>query len=88
LQQFSAHFLLHAQWPEFRGPYANGTIAKSALPTEWSEEKNVSWKVDIHGLGWSTPIISEGKIWLTTATENGRRMSVLCLNEKSGEVLP
>jgi hypothetical protein len=62
-------FSLHAQWPEFRGPDANGTIAKSALPTEWSEEKNVSWKVDIHGLGWSTPIISEGKIWLTTATE-------------------
>ena len=57
------------------------------MPSEWSEEKNVSWKVNIHGRGWSTPIISEGKIWLTAATEDGRRMSVLCLNEKSGEVL-
>lgn len=73
-------------WPEFRGPNMDGTVAGS-LPTEWSETGNVAWKKDIHGLGWSTPIIAEGKIWLTTATENGRQMSVICLDETSGEVL-
>ncbi|MCG8600519.1 MAG: PQQ-binding-like beta-propeller repeat protein [Verrucomicrobiales bacterium] len=78
---------LPAQWPEFRGPNADGTVSAEILPTEWSEEKNVAWKVDIDGLGWSSPIISEGRIWLTTATEDGRRMSVLCLDEKTGEVL-
>lgn len=78
---------LPAQWPEFRGPNADGTVSAETLPTEWSEEKNVAWKVDIDGLGWSSPIISEGRIWLTTATEDGRRMSVLCLEEKTGEVI-
>lgn len=78
---------LPAQWPEFRGPNADGTVSAETLPTEWSEEKNVAWKVDIDGLGWSSPIISEGRIWLTTATEDGRRMSVLCLEEQTGEVL-
>lgn len=78
---------LQAQWPEFRGPNADGTVDSKGLPTEWSAEKNVTWKKEIPGLGWSTPVISEGKIWLTTATENGREMSVLCFDEKSGEVL-
>ncbi|MDF1852617.1 MAG: PQQ-binding-like beta-propeller repeat protein [Verrucomicrobiales bacterium] len=78
--------LSQAQWPEFRGPHADGTV-EGDLPSEWSEEENVTWKKEIHGLGWSTPLLSEGKIWLTTATENGREMSILCLEEKSGEVL-
>ncbi|MDF1861758.1 MAG: PQQ-binding-like beta-propeller repeat protein [Verrucomicrobiales bacterium] len=78
---------LQAQWPEFRGPNADGTVDSKGLPTEWSAEKNVTWKKEIHGLGWSTPLISEGKLWLTTATEDGREMSILCFDEKSGEVL-
>lgn len=82
----TASVLAEPAWPEFRGPNMDGTVA-GALPTEWSEESNVTWKKDIHGLGWSTPLISEGKIWLTTATENGRQMSVLCLDETSGDVL-
>lgn len=73
-------------WPEFRGPNRDGTL-EAKLPSEWSEEKNVSWKKEVHGLGWSTPLVSEGKIWLTTAAENGREMSILCLDEKTGETL-
>ncbi len=75
-----------AEWPEFRGPNRDGTV-DAALPTEWSEEKNVTWKKPVHGHGWSTPLIAEGKIWVTTATENGREMSILCFDEKTGETL-
>ncbi|MEM7601601.1 MAG: PQQ-binding-like beta-propeller repeat protein, partial [Verrucomicrobiota bacterium] len=78
--------LAEVTWPEFRGPNMDGTV-EGSLPTEWSEEKNITWQRDIHGLGWSTPIIADGKIWLTTATEAGHQMSVICLDEKSGEVL-
>ena len=76
-----------AEWPEFRGPNRDGTIPGVNLPTEWSEEKNIAWKIPIHGKGWSTPIIGGGKIWLTTATEDGRRMYVMCVDESSGEIL-
>ena len=38
------------------------------LPTTWSETENVRWKTPIPLKGWSTPVVMEGKIWLTTAT--------------------
>ncbi len=76
-----------ADWPEFRGPNRDGTLGAINLPTKWSEDKNVSWKTAIHGKGWSTPVVAEGKIWLTTATENGREMSIICLDEMTGEIL-
>ncbi len=75
-----------ADWPEFRGPTSDG-VTVAAIPTEWAADKNVKWRKEIHGLGWSTPLIMEGKIWITTATEKGHRMSILCLDETTGEVL-
>ncbi|MEM7699718.1 MAG: PQQ-binding-like beta-propeller repeat protein [Verrucomicrobiota bacterium] len=72
-------------WPEFRGPNQDGTV-DSPLPTEWSEE-TVTWKTPIHGLGWSTPLIGEGKIWVTTATEDGTQLSALCIDVATGEII-
>jgi outer membrane protein assembly factor BamB len=57
------------QWPEFRGPGAQGHSPETGLPLEWSETNNVAWKVPVPGLGWSTPVIANGKVWLTTAIE-------------------
>src|SRR5210317_2041734 len=54
-------FSLHAQWPEFRGPDANGTIAKSALPTEWSEEKTYRGKSIFTGLAGRLRLFLKGK---------------------------
>ena len=86
LSFLAAPFSVQAQWPEFRGPDRDGTV-EADPPTEWSEDENVGWKKSVHGRGWSTPIIAEGRIWLTTATEDGRRMSVLCFDEETGETL-
>lgn len=54
-------------WPQFRGPQADGVAAASKHPAEWSLEKNVAWKVAVPGIGWSQPIVWEGKVFLTTA---------------------
>lgn len=75
-----------ADWTAFRGAKGDG-IVESEIPLKWSEGEQVKWKKEIHGLGWSTPLILEGKIWITTATEKGHQMSILCLDEKTGEVL-
>lgn len=75
-----------ADWPEFRGPNADGTV-KGELPTKWSESKNVTWRTAIRDRGWSTPVVGNDKIWLTTAKLNGRTMSVLCLDYKTGDIL-
>ncbi len=77
---------LYADWPEFRGPNADGSVT-SKFPTEWSEDKNITWRKEIGGLGWSTPVIKDGKVWFTTASVNGSTMSLLCFDYVNGDVL-
>jgi outer membrane protein assembly factor BamB len=54
-------------WPEFRGPTGQGHSAERGVPLEWSESRNVMWKTPVPGLGWSTPVVAGGRVWLTTA---------------------
>ena len=54
-------------WPDFRGPGADGHSDSTGLPLDWSETKNVKWKVPIHDLGYSTPVVWGDQIWITTA---------------------
>ena len=56
------------EWPQFRGPDGQGHSSEQGLPIEWSEQKNVAWKTAVPGRGWSSPVISGGRVWLTTAT--------------------
>jgi len=63
---------LAKNWSQFRGPQANGVAPQSNPPTEWSETKNVRWKVAVPGLGSSTPIIWNDKVFLLTAIETDR----------------
>jgi outer membrane protein assembly factor BamB len=55
-----------AHWPEWRGPFFNG-MARGDAPTSWDDSKNIKWKSDIPGRGFSTPVIWGDKIFLTTA---------------------
>lgn len=62
------------QWPQFRGPSNAGVIAAEVLPSEWSTDKHIEWKVDIPGTGWSCPIIWGDRVFVTSAiTENQRK---------------
>jgi outer membrane protein assembly factor BamB len=82
-----------ADWPEFRGPTADGHVSVPAggkapgLPLEWSETKNVQWKTEIPDRGWSTPVIMAGQVWLTTAAKDGHDFYAICIDEKTGQVL-
>ena len=58
-------------WPEFRGPTAQGHSDAGDLPLTWNESANVVWKVPIPGQGWSSPVMRDGRIWLTTGTSEG-----------------
>jgi outer membrane protein assembly factor BamB len=82
-----------AEWPEFRGPFGNGYVAKVTskevpkLPLTWSESENVHWKTPIPDRGWSTPVVMGGQIWLTTATEDGHDFSILCVDADTGKIV-
>jgi len=78
---------LAQDWPEFRGPGGQGHADARGLPLTWSETKNVRWKVALPGKGWSSPAIQGERIWLTTATEEGKSLRALCVDLKTGALL-
>jgi len=64
-----------SDWPQFRGPTAQGVSTQKGLPTSWSESKNIVWKVDLPGSGTSSPIVFGERIYLTAYSgylEGGR----------------
>lgn len=62
-----------ADWPQFRGPRATGVPGNEAgLPDTWSATQNVAWKTRIEGSGWSCPIVSGDRIFLTSAVSEGQ----------------
>ena len=55
------------QWPKFRGLHAGSVADDPGLPDTWSETENVAWKIDVPGLSWSSPIVWDDHIFVTTA---------------------
>jgi outer membrane protein assembly factor BamB len=66
---------------------ASASYAAGNIPTVWSESTNVKWKTEIHGRGWSTPVVTGDQIWVTTATEDGKKMYAVCVSKESGKIL-
>ena len=66
-------------WPQFRGPNGQGYSSDTELPLEWNESKNIVWKVPVPGLGWSSPVIADGRVWLTSSLTNGTGASLRLL---------
>ena len=62
---------LAADWAEFRGPTRDGHSTAKQVPLKWSATENVAWKTTIPGSGWSSPVLSKGKLYLTTAVPVG-----------------
>ena len=58
------------EWPRFRGPQGN-PVSTARLADTWSKTQNVEWSASIPGRGWSSPIVSGGKIFVTAATTDG-----------------
>ena len=59
------------QWARFRGPDAGAAADDPRLPETWSETENVVWTADIPGLGWSSPVVWDEHVFLTTAVSAG-----------------
>jgi outer membrane protein assembly factor BamB len=76
-----------ADWPQFRGPDGQGHSSARGLPLRWSEKENARWKTAIPGLGWSSPVIGDGQVWLTTATDQGHSLRAVCIDAESGRLL-
>ena len=79
-----------AEWRDFRGPTTQGLSDAKRLPTTWSETENVVWKTEIPGLGWSTPVLTGNRMYLTTAVPEAndtQSLRIVCVHQQTGEIL-
>ena len=76
-----------SNWTHFRGNNLDGKSADNQVPVVWSDTTNVIWKTEIRGKGWSSPVVYGDQVWVTTATVDGKEMSGVCVDFKSGKVL-
>jgi outer membrane protein assembly factor BamB len=76
-----------AEWPQFRGAHGLGTSPSRDLPLTWSEGRNVRWKTAIHGRAWSSPVVLDDRVWVTTATQDGRHLSAIAVERATGRIV-
>ena len=81
--KFPGHDRPTAEWPEFRGPSQDGHSNAIGLPTEWVVEKNVAWKTVLPGRAWSSPIVADGRIYLTNSIATDDNNDGNFLNDRS-----
>ncbi len=75
------------QWPEWRGPHRDGHAHVEHLPLRWNEEEGVAWKTAIPGEGWSTPVVRDERVWITTSRDGGKRLGALAVSLADGSVV-
>ena len=76
-----------ADWPAFRGADGSGVSVESSAPLHWSSEENIVWKAPLPSLANSSPIVSEGKVFITAGTADGKRRGLYCFDRANGREL-
>jgi outer membrane protein assembly factor BamB len=74
-------------WPGWRGPNGDGTSSETSLPVKWDSVTNVVWKTAFPGKGYSSPVIWNDKLFITTAIQETQEKILLCYDNRSGKLL-
>lgn len=74
-------------WPAFRGPTGDGVSSETAAPTSWGLDEHVKWKAELPGPGNSSPIVSNGRVFVTCATDQGKQRHLFCYDRTNGRKL-
>lgn len=85
--RLAAEATVDASWPQFRGPGADNHATGEAAPSKW-DQQSAAWSIDLPGEGWSSPIVSGNRVFLTTATpttDEAIRYEVHCFDLASGK---
>lgn len=80
--------LAQQEWRSWRGDQSNGTTTATKVPSEWNldtESSCVQWKVPLPGPGNSSPIVSNGMVWITQFDPESKERQLLCFDAVSGE---
>ena len=63
-----------APWPQLRGPLGTGVAPAATPPIHWDETRNVRWRLVLEGLGHSSPVVANDRVFLTTAIPVGPKL--------------
>src|SRR5678815_5671500 len=72
-------------WPQFRGPDSNPVAANAKLVDRWSKTENVEWSQEIPGRGWSSPIVTGNRVYVTAVTTEGKSNCLLYTSDAADE---
>lgn len=76
-----------ADWPMWRGPQGDGIVTDPGVPTRWSATENVRWKVPVPGIGHSSPVVANGRVFLTSFDPKTHDRQLLCFDRSNGQLL-
>lgn len=74
-------------WTHFRGNKLDGIAAVNHAPVRWTADSNITWKAEIHDKGWSSPVVYDDQIWVTTATDDGYELFAVCVDYNTGKII-
>ncbi|MCA9155377.1 MAG: PQQ-binding-like beta-propeller repeat protein, partial [Planctomycetales bacterium] len=77
-----------ADWPQFRGPTGDGVSTATNVPIEWDANSNVAWKAPLPRPANGSPIVSGGRVFVTSAEDaDGKQRSLICFDAADGKQL-
>ena len=76
-----------AEWPQWRGPYFNGSSDERTLPNQWSKTDNIAWSADLPGAAASTPIVFGQRVFLSGINPPADTLQAMCFDRVSGKLL-
>jgi len=76
-----------ADWPQWRGPFFNGSSDEKNLPSVWSETENVAWTADLPGDAPGTPIICGNRVFLSGVDLARDMLQAMCFDRINGKLL-
>jgi outer membrane protein assembly factor BamB len=74
-------------WPQWRGPYFNGSTDETNLPTDWTQTEDIAWSVDVPGSSESTPVVWADYVFVSCADPAADSLLAMCFDRKTGKLL-
>jgi outer membrane protein assembly factor BamB len=78
--------MVAGEWSRFRGPNGSGIAADKEVPVKWAGD-NFLWKTAVPGIGHSSPIVKDGRLFLQSSAEDGKARWLIALDAATGEIL-
>ena len=74
-------------WTQFRGSNLDGKAPGQVPPLHWTPDSNIVWKAEIPGEGWSSPVVFNNEVWVSSAMNKGKELYAVCVNKTNGGII-